>query len=568
MTSISSNKPLRVKPNPHPYAIKTTSTGILSGSHSASASVSPSPQSPHHYIPSSPSPSPTKPTHSHRHRYSRSLTSDTPLPIPLHNRSTTNPNQWNSDQLVAHLTSTLHSEDLPIAEITTFIKHLEINAMTFMRFDDEVLNAYGVDAKWRPALLSASRSLRQDVLNMGLPNSVSTNSNSNPNPNFNPRVSRSANSSPTRPRHSTTSDDLFVSYDYHNDDQEDGYLSSSSRSSISSYSSSILSTTSSHDEHSIGNRNENENENENVTRRRTRHNTNSNRHSRVRGMVASFERSNSLSSSTPNHPNPLAGTYNALPPTTIKGHPNGRPLPQTPSSSHLVYAHTGTGGTASTPNLNGRLSVQHTGLSQRPLPVPPNEGYVPFPSLVPLGGGGEVKEKEKSMQDLLDMSSQEDNASPGLGGSTTTTTTENVSLPPVPVPAPTPDTQPTKEDEEDEPTIAELLSLTHDDDGDDSGGGQHTHTGADAWELDFGVRETVKRVVPLDVVGSAGGSGRIGRSLGRRCCTSSEGGYQRLRGELGSWRGGCWGGRQTGRARARAKGKGKGRVGLCLCYGM
>ncbi|KAF8233616.1 hypothetical protein L208DRAFT_1395347, partial [Tricholoma matsutake] len=228
-------------------------------------SVSPSPQSPHHYLPSSPSPSPTKPTRSHRHRYSRSLTSDTPLPIPLHSRSTTNPNQWNSDELVAHLASTLHNEDLPIAEITSFIKHLQINAMTFMRFDDEVLNAYGVDAKWRPALLSASRSLRQEVLNMGLPNSVSTNSNSN----SNPRVSRSANSSPTRPRHSTTSDDLFVSYDYHNDDQEDGYLSSSSRSSISSYSSSILSTTSSHDEHSIGNRNENENENENVTSPRT-----------------------------------------------------------------------------------------------------------------------------------------------------------------------------------------------------------------------------------------------------------------------------------------------------------
>jgi hypothetical protein len=198
---------LRVKPNPHPYAIKTTSTGILSGSHAASSTVSSTSQSPYRYVPASPSPSPTKPTQSHgggsKHRYSRSLTSDElprPLPIPpspsdddddhdvfqssrpsltggsstrIRRSETlpsgspfprlsltddpTNPKQWNPAELAAHLGSTLDADSgLPIDEITAFIEDSEITGMSFLRFDDGVLNAcvYCISLHVRTAFLS------------------------------------------------------------------------------------------------------------------------------------------------------------------------------------------------------------------------------------------------------------------------------------------------------------------------------------------------------------------------------------------------------------------------------
>ncbi|KAF9049017.1 hypothetical protein BJ165DRAFT_1074371 [Panaeolus papilionaceus] len=89
-------------PNPHPYAIKTTSTALLSRSSSRSSSHY---DSYHHYVPSSPSPSSPvmrkgfgrggasasesegedgTNTGTGRHRYSRSLTGEEvpPLPIP------------------------------------------------------------------------------------------------------------------------------------------------------------------------------------------------------------------------------------------------------------------------------------------------------------------------------------------------------------------------------------------------------------------------------------------------------------------------------------------------------
>jgi hypothetical protein len=165
LVSPSKSTPLRVKPNPHPYAIKTTSTGILSGSHSVTSTT----QSPYHYVPSSPSPSPTKPTHAHgrgsKHRYSRSLTSDElprPLPVPpspsdddcdvfqssLTRPETlplsltsepTNPKQWNPSELASYLASTLDSDSGQ--EIIAFIENSEITGMSFLRFDDGVLNA-------------------------------------------------------------------------------------------------------------------------------------------------------------------------------------------------------------------------------------------------------------------------------------------------------------------------------------------------------------------------------------------------------------------------------------------
>ena len=62
---------------------------------------------------------------------------------------------------------------------------------------------YGIDQKWHPALLTASRTLRQNILNMGLPSSTigpsTLQHRGPPNPNSNCHVSCSANSLPTRP---------------------------------------------------------------------------------------------------------------------------------------------------------------------------------------------------------------------------------------------------------------------------------------------------------------------------------------------------------------------------------
>jgi hypothetical protein len=160
----------RVKPNAHPYAIKTTSTGLLSRETTTPSSTS---HTPYHYVPSSPSPSPTKPTHSHsrgsRHRYNRSLTQDElprPLPVPpspddddddehdifqssrqraetLPTTSIYDPRQWSPVELASHLASVLDTDsDLPIHEIIAFIKDSDITGRSFVRFDEGVLNAY------------------------------------------------------------------------------------------------------------------------------------------------------------------------------------------------------------------------------------------------------------------------------------------------------------------------------------------------------------------------------------------------------------------------------------------
>jgi hypothetical protein len=157
----------RVKPNAHPYAIKTTSTGLLSRETTTTSSTS---HNLYHYVPPSPSPSPTKPTHSHsrgsRHRYNRSLTQDElprPLPVPpspddgdeqdvfqssrqraetLPPTSIYDPRQWSPAELASHLASVLDADsDLPIHEVIAFIKDSEITGQSFVRFDEGVLNA-------------------------------------------------------------------------------------------------------------------------------------------------------------------------------------------------------------------------------------------------------------------------------------------------------------------------------------------------------------------------------------------------------------------------------------------
>jgi hypothetical protein len=68
------------KPNPHPYAVKTTSTALLSRSNSSHNSQAPKT----HYVPLSPGPSPTRPSQkAHGHRYSKSLSDESPSPLPI-----------------------------------------------------------------------------------------------------------------------------------------------------------------------------------------------------------------------------------------------------------------------------------------------------------------------------------------------------------------------------------------------------------------------------------------------------------------------------------------------------
>ena len=88
--TFSQHQPDALKPNPHPYSIKTTSTGVLSRSNSTTKSTSPY----QYYVPQSPrSPNNDGPNvpnggmerRGGRHKYGKSLTSDlipSPLPVP------------------------------------------------------------------------------------------------------------------------------------------------------------------------------------------------------------------------------------------------------------------------------------------------------------------------------------------------------------------------------------------------------------------------------------------------------------------------------------------------------
>ena len=80
------HQPDALKPNPHPYPIKTTSTGVLSRSNSTTKSTSPY----QYYVPQSPNNKDGQKAggmerRGGRHKYSKSLTSDSvpsPLPVP------------------------------------------------------------------------------------------------------------------------------------------------------------------------------------------------------------------------------------------------------------------------------------------------------------------------------------------------------------------------------------------------------------------------------------------------------------------------------------------------------
>ncbi|KAK0199402.1 hypothetical protein DFS33DRAFT_230453 [Desarmillaria ectypa] len=208
-----------LRSNAHPYAIKTTATGVLTRSNS---NASPPQQSTaYHYVPS-PSPSPSSSNSASKlngrgHRYSRSLSSDLPRPLPIPppspSRSTgdvfsdsmsegspsrkpkrsetlptppgvgprrlpalddlpTNPKSWTPSQLSLYLSTTLKvrsGETLqlpaPVAQdIAAFVRESRITGRSFLRMKEEDLEQFQINKLWRSALLSASRSLRQNVL--------------------------------------------------------------------------------------------------------------------------------------------------------------------------------------------------------------------------------------------------------------------------------------------------------------------------------------------------------------------------------------------------------------------
>ncbi|KAJ6533811.1 hypothetical protein DFH09DRAFT_1406422 [Mycena vulgaris] len=186
-----------LKPNAHPYPIRTTSTAALARSNSGSASPA---AARHHYVPTPPSPahgaSPAREGgrrgEYRGHRYSRSLSAsedmytDLPpsagsssgnissgvqgpraLPVPpgVSNNSRASrgvgaaparpqPKRWTPAQLATHLGSAVSSE------AGEWAARRGVGGRAFMRMSEEEMEAMGAPAALRPA----ARALRQEVL--------------------------------------------------------------------------------------------------------------------------------------------------------------------------------------------------------------------------------------------------------------------------------------------------------------------------------------------------------------------------------------------------------------------
>lgn len=181
-----------LKPNAHPYPIKTTSTGVLSRSNSSPQHISHHTSNTYHYVPTS-LPSPKKPSNpaAHHHRYSRSLTSELPRPLPVppsfsrspsasptrqyqrtHKRADTlpsalttpldelppNPKVWTPSQLSLYLSTALCAKsgealELPapvVHDIAAFIRQSKITGRTFLKFSENDLE------KWVSFMLLSS----------------------------------------------------------------------------------------------------------------------------------------------------------------------------------------------------------------------------------------------------------------------------------------------------------------------------------------------------------------------------------------------------------------------------
>ncbi|THH04258.1 hypothetical protein EW145_g5655 [Phellinidium pouzarii] len=200
-------------PNQHPYAIKTTSTALLTRSNSSGHAA----HTQHAYVPTTPSPS-------SKHRYTKSditrtaVHSPRPLPMPPsldtpskylngHNHTSSedflfpthrtkradtlpstpalpppspvkvddlpsNPRVWTASQLSSYLITALRvksGESLPLPlpvtkDIAAFVKEARLNGRAFLRLNEQDFESLGVNNLWREALFNASHNLRQNVL--------------------------------------------------------------------------------------------------------------------------------------------------------------------------------------------------------------------------------------------------------------------------------------------------------------------------------------------------------------------------------------------------------------------
>ncbi|KAH0585709.1 hypothetical protein H2248_008921 [Termitomyces sp. 'cryptogamus'] len=346
-----------LKPNPHPYAIKTTSTGILSRSSSSSSSA----HSHNHYVPVPPSPTKQHYTEyserGYRHRYSRSFTDENnprPMPVPSedssYQRSRTgsfsesfddgmNPKLWTYEQL---------AENVP--EIADFVREHEITGRGFLRFDDGVLDAYGITEHWQRSLI-LNHSARLGRLR-----------NRNSNTSCDPDAERLS--------HSNSLSHYTGQHQYPLEEDDPAYLSSSSSMSSAS---------------STGER----------TKRRLRPN------GRVHGMVASYERSTSpeKAQSMRDRSDSTSSIHNEhrLFQPQYNGGNHGRPLPFPPKPTgeykagplllpqtsfpnsfppSLNRPHSTGNSSQATPHATGNgvitdHTIKHTVTHNRPLPATP-----------------------------------------------------------------------------------------------------------------------------------------------------------------------------------------------------
>ncbi|KAL1742239.1 hypothetical protein HDZ31DRAFT_75630 [Schizophyllum fasciatum] len=413
-----------LRANAHPYAIKTTSTGILSRSNSSPQHPPSHYKSSHHYVPAAPKKS-ERPTRVHGHRYSRSLTSDSPRPLPAPPvsdsednvsikgvaRSETapvaqvvpqspltpsqllpddlppNPKLWTPSQLATYLSTALRVKSgdalqlpKPVAkDIAQFVRDSKITGKAFVRITESDLEAHDISKPWCAALLAASRNLRQNVLKgriWGFGNDSASGESENDD-----------EDTPNKRRRSVSTS---TSIQQPNPFDSDLYSSASSSSSLD------LSTNSATRGHY--------------------------RNGRVKGMIASFERSGSIDEGRPNRrerSDSTASSVDSLPEEPLdEMYLTQRPLPTPPATMKL-----------NSPG-NGRA-----------LPMPPSiapsiasdtEGYETAASVAHLD------EDEPTMEELLSASGDMTGRRPYGGYAWENAHDTLVTMKRVPVPAPEP----------------------------------------------------------------------------------------------------------------------------------
>lgn len=137
-TSFSGIAPKKHAPNAHPYAIKTTSTGLLTRSNSSPNAKS----TRHYYVPLSPSPSPS-PSGSESegpggpaewkgrgHRYTASWEARQALPSA--DEPPRNPKLWAPAHLIAYVSRSLPDD----AEATDWVRERGMSGKAFLRLSE------------------------------------------------------------------------------------------------------------------------------------------------------------------------------------------------------------------------------------------------------------------------------------------------------------------------------------------------------------------------------------------------------------------------------------------------